>query len=404
MRPVPWDRASLIAELRDRVWLHLSPSATAHDIALDAAALLGLRFDEAAALGQLHFLLHPAISSFLDAAPDLLRRPTSDMTQNVEITHDRIRGPVDWQATRRRRLVTREPHFVTRPPRRDVDIQPNRAVALLLNEIRDQARSLVGGWAGSHEAGLSAQITAIGTRAGFLASHRTLSEVTPASLSSRDAAALRSPRLRRRFSAALDAHAVHQRLISHVDRAAIRDSVERYGFAASSDGTLFEIAVLFALRLQLQVAGFALEPLRLFRGRLRFGGRRGDEQIMGFYQETPSSWRDSSQYRAAQLAHGFAAVHDLRPDVTLRLERAGEPTRWLAIEAKTTEGSVGVPRLARRALTDLLAYRAAFAPVLDDQPMWGLGVVWGEGLAAAEHPVGVCTRDCIGEALDRFLA
>jgi hypothetical protein len=322
----------------------------------------------------------------------------------VEISHDRIRGPVDWPATQRRRLLTREPHHVTRPRRRDVDVQPSRALALLLTEIRDLAQTF-SGWRGDlRDGGIAARISEVGARAAALAAHRALRDVTPAPLTPRELVALQGPRLRQRFSAAVAAHLAHQRLVSQVDKGAIRDSVERFGLVASSDGTLFEIAVLFTLRTHLQEQGFVLDPLRLFRGSLRFVGVRDRERVTGIYQSTPRAWREGSRYRAAQAAHGLPAVHDLRPDVVLRVESPGTAPRWLAIEAKTTSGTVSVPHLARRAIVDLLAYRAAFASVLAEQQAWGLGVVWGEGLEAADHPVGVCTRDGLGEALGRFLS
>lgn len=55
--------------------------------------------------------------------------------------------------------------------------------------------------------------------------------------------------------------------------------------------------------------------------------------------------------------------------------------------------------MARRALSDLLAYRRACGPVLSGQNVWGLGVVWGEGLPAAQREVRLVTFDELPGAL-----
>lgn len=43
MRSRPWDRDVVIGELRDQLWLHVSPAATRHDTTLQAAALPAFR-------------------------------------------------------------------------------------------------------------------------------------------------------------------------------------------------------------------------------------------------------------------------------------------------------------------------------------------------------------------------
>jgi hypothetical protein len=59
---------------------------------------------------------------------------------------------------------------------------------------------------------------------------------------------------------------------------------------------------------------------------------------------------------------------------------------------------------ARAALFDLLAYRSAFAAVLDGQAgPYGLGVAWGAGLDPDDGDVMLTSPDRLSTALDRFL-
>ncbi len=46
MNQPAWDRQAVVAELRDRIWLDLSPASTGTGVLLDASALLGLPWDD----------------------------------------------------------------------------------------------------------------------------------------------------------------------------------------------------------------------------------------------------------------------------------------------------------------------------------------------------------------------
>lgn len=61
---------------------------------------------------------------------------------------------------------------------------------------------------------------------------------------------------------------------------------------------------------------------------------------------------------------------------------------------------------ARAATLDLLAYRRAFAPVLDSQrDPYGLGYAWGEELKpVVESEVTLCTPDTLADSLAGLLA
>ncbi len=80
----------------------------------------------------------------------------------------------------------------------------------------------------------------------------------------------------------------------------------------------------------------------------------------------------------------------------------GATTRWLLIEVKGAARSAASADNARAAMLDLLAYRRAFAPVLDEQTgPYGLGYAWGRELApAAEAELTLCTPDTLSRALE----
>ena len=241
-----WDRQAVVAELRDRIWLHLTPASTGTAVLLDAAALLRLPWDDVARLADLHLVLHPAVGTLLDSAPDLLRRLGSTTSRTTETGMAGVRGPVDWPATARRRVLDRTPTVVTHPSVRDNDVPPNRLLALLLAEVRDRAVSLK---LRTGQTGTTGAVVAErGRHAAALAAHRALTGVTPAVPTPRDVQALASPRFARRHAPLLDAWAAYAALIQRGDPHAVRRAVEQQGLAAASDGALFEVLVLFRLR------------------------------------------------------------------------------------------------------------------------------------------------------------
>lgn len=401
MRSLQWDRDAVIEELRDQLWLHVSPTATRHDTALHAAALLQLPYSDVERLGALHFVLDPAVKALLDDGPALLRRQASDTRTVTEISTDRVRGPVDWPATARRRALDRTPVVVTHPRHRDSDVQPNQTLALVLQAARDVETGLTGSAERPHA--MSWLAADIQRRAAALAGHRALMEVTPRPPSARDLVAMRAPRVRRRHAILLDAWQAYDSLIRQVDAHAVRAVVEQRGFAVAENGALFELLVLFRVRAVLDDAGWAVQRARVFGGNLRFSAMRGEEVLDVWYQGVPAELRRTSAYVAAQRAHLLPGAADLRPDLVLALRRPDRPPTWLIVEAKTTHDRASVPVLARRALNDLLAYRSAYAEHLHGHQIWGLGVVWGEGLAAAtDHEVGLCTPDTLADAVANF--
>ena len=401
MRSAAWDRDAVVAELRGSIWLHLTPASTGTQVLLDAAALLRLPDDDAATLADLHLVLHPAVGALLDAAPGLLRWLRSDTARTTETGLGGVRGPVDWPATSRRRALDRTPVVVAHPNVRDRDVNPARLLALLVGQVRDRAAAL--DMHRTRQGTTGATVTERGRLAASLAAHRALAGVTPAAPTARDLQAMAHPRFARRHRPLLDAWAVYDALVHRADREAARRAVERHGLAAADDGALFEVLVLFRLRDALARQGWHLVPLRPFRGGLRFTARRDAGRLYAVYQGTPAPLAATSRYLAAQRAHGLTAPHDLRPDLVLRHEPAGRDPSWLLVEAKTSTSGKAVGTLVRRAIADLLAYRWAYEAHLSGQDAWGLGVVWGTGLTAADYDVRVCTPDRLALALAHLL-
>jgi hypothetical protein len=152
----------------------------------------------------------------------------------------------------------------------------------------------------------------------------------------------------------------------------------------------------------LRQQGWTLGRLGLFRGALRLIGRRDDVQLELTYQATPRQLSTGSNYHAIQQRHGITPGA-LRPDLVIRTTSArGE--RWLLIEVKGGERHPA--KLARAAAYDLLAYRMAFAPQLEDQSgSYGLGIAWGAGLEPTSGAgVSLCTPDTLDTALAVLLA
>src|SRR5262245_46795547 len=136
MRNASWDRDSVISDIRDRIWHHLSPSAeTAEDVLLDAAALLQLSSNETLRLAEVHFLLSDEVERLLKSLPALVRRlPPS--TLPVEVwSADRVAGPIHWPKTFAARSAGNPGLFVTTPSVRAYDTPPTSVLVNVLERI-----------------------------------------------------------------------------------------------------------------------------------------------------------------------------------------------------------------------------------------------------------------------------
>src|SRR5262245_4322684 len=116
MRTVRWDRNQRIAEIRNRIWLYLTPGAVRESIALDAAALLQLPEADVLTLARIHFLLHPIVQSLTENLPHLLRHLSTSTAYPEEYSTERVRGAIKWPATLAARNTTQLPTlYVTNP-------------------------------------------------------------------------------------------------------------------------------------------------------------------------------------------------------------------------------------------------------------------------------------------------
>ncbi len=230
---------------------------------------------------------------------------------------------------------------------------------------------------------------------------RALLEVERRPITPTKLARIRSGRHRRRYQAVLDAYDRYRLLAERVDRTTIRSAVENYGLASRDNATLFELICTFRTIRALRDLGWRLDRLGIFAGSLHLHGQRGPSRLELTYQATPPRLSRGSTYRATQTAHSIQPG-SLRPDLVIR--RYGDTEeKWLLIEAKG--GERRIEHSARAALFDLLAYRTAFAPVLEKQSgPYGLGVAFGaELMSSGSAEIMLCTPDGLPSALERFL-
>ena len=213
-------------------------------------------------------------------------------------------------------------------------------------------------------------------------------------------ARVRAGRARRRYQAALDVVDLYQRYIARLDRAALREAIERHALVVSDDATLLELECAFGTIVALSAQGWEGRSERLLPATsLLFSGRRDGARLDVYYQYTPRELSQGSRYGEVQRAHAFAYASSLRPDLVLRHSADGA-VRWLVIEVKGRKA--GVVEAARDALFDLLAYRRAYDPVLAAQAgPYGIGCVWGAELEPAlDAEIVLCTPDTLGRALE----
>lgn len=93
MRTVEWDRQARIADVRDRIWLYVSPASQFEPSALlVAAALLKLPETDLRRLGELQFVLSEEVGQFLAAMPRLVRQLATSSTREEQWTAERLHG------------------------------------------------------------------------------------------------------------------------------------------------------------------------------------------------------------------------------------------------------------------------------------------------------------------------
>lgn len=399
MRSLPWRRLDLIKRIRRDLWRYLTPAADIEEELLEASALLRMPPTELQTLGALQFLVSRELGSMLDELPRLLRRLATTTTHEEEISAERVRGAIQWGRTLGLRYSSGAEHvYVTAPSRRAFQTPENEVLVFLLDETFRLGKMT--GWGRSSSEYVGRLVRDRVAYAERWRQSRMLLQVERRPIAPRSLARIRSGRHRRRYEAVVDAYERYRRLVGTLDRDAIRHAVEGYGLVSRDDATLFELYCTFEILGHLRAFGWRLGRLGLFGGSLRLVGTRNGEQLEVTYQATPPALSRDSVYRETQKRHALSPGA-LRPDLVIRRSRAGAD-RWLLVEVKGGERSVS--ESARAATYDLLAYRSAFAPVLESSARpYGLGIAWGAGLAPSiDGDVALSTVDHLRGALQRM--
>jgi hypothetical protein len=394
---LPWRRNDLIARVRRDLWRYLTPSATVEQDILSAAALLQLPAGDVRALGGLQFLTSDEVGMLLERLPSLLRRLATTTAHEEEWSSERIRGAVQWGTTIAVRNATGMRHlYVTHPSRRAYQTPENEMLVFLLDEVVRLGR--LSGWRRSTSDFVGSTVsTRVGDAERWMQA-RPLAQVVRRPLSPQAVSRIRSGRSKRRYGPVIAAYDCHRALVGRLDRAGVRDAVERHGLAAREESVLFELACTFEVLRSLDLLGWKLGRLGLFEGSLRLTGHRGSETIEVFYQQAPVALTAGSVYRSAQKRHQIQAG-GLRPDLVIRRVDGAGAEAWLLVEVKG--GHRAVEKSARAATFDLMAYGTAFAKALSGASSgYGLGIAWGEGIRPnSDGPITLCTPELIAEAL-----
>ncbi|XVQ08097.1 hypothetical protein ACQP1W_36835 [Spirillospora sp. CA-255316] len=406
MKKVAWNRKARIAEVRDRIWAHISTASQMEGPGLlTAAALLGWPEDEAARLGHLQFLLCDEVGAFLDDVPHQLRSLSTESVRDEQTTSERIEGPVNWSRTHALRGTSgNQASFVTSPAKRVYQTPENEILVYVLDTIVETA-TLTGWDKKVDQKGLAELVRERLDSAIRYRQHKIFAGIERTTPTARAVAGIRSGRNGTRYAVALAAYDRAIDLVERVDRQAIRESIEHAGIVTSLESTLFELLTTFRLMEALQEHGWKMAPFFTFQGAVQSNGVRQDgREVQLWYQSTPPELTAQSHYTGVLAAHKFRSIQVLRPDVVLRWRDQSNVDRWLLLECKLSQRG-GVSRAARDALTDLLGYRRSFDHVLSNggEP-YGIGVAWGEGLQPATNAeVVLCTPDTLPSAISRIV-
>jgi hypothetical protein len=403
MRDLAWDRTEAIRRLRRDIWRYVTQaSTTEEEILVWAAALLQMPSAEVRYLAQLQFILSEPVGRLLEQMPLLVRRLTTTTNTEVEISAQRIRGAIRWSETFAQRAATGLPHvFVTAPTRRAFDTPENQTLAFALHAIAEFGRRT--GWHESSIPGPAQLVAARVAEATRWRQARSLIEVPAHPPAQTTLARVRASRSRVRYQAALDVVDLYQRYIARLDRLAIRDAIEQHALIASRDSVLLELQCAFDTILGIRRLGWKTSPVGLLQPPHILRAHKENRRLDVYYQRAPAALSNGSLYGEIQTAHSFPTTGGLIPDLVLRL-RSGGVTQWLLIEVKGGPKR-GVAENARAAALDLLAYRRAYAPVLDAQDgPYGLAYAWGRGLEPnIDAELAICTPDTLDKALAAVL-
>jgi len=399
VKSLAWNRNDAITALRQDIWRYVTQASTREeDLLLWAGTLLQMPSSEVRYLAQLQFILSDPVANLVKQMPSLTRRLTTTTVSDVENSTERVRGAIRWSDTFTQRAATGVPNlFVTAPSHRAHNTAENQVLAFALFAIADFGKRT--GWHRGSLEGPAAQIRSRVAEATRWRQTRQLVDLPTRVPTAKTISRVRNGRARLRYDAAVEVIDLYQRYIARLDREAIRNAIENDALVTSRDSVLLELHCAFNTIKALQRLGWQSPATGLIRPPLIFSAERGDAELQLIYQSAPSGLASGSLYRGTQAAHNFSVSSSLIPDLVIKTT-CGNATRWLLIEVK---GGVkrSVVDSARAATLDLLGYRRAFAPVLDNQAeLYGLGYAWGRGLApSTDGDVTLCTPDTLPDAL-----
>lgn len=389
MQDRPWSRQEQAHLAREQIWQHVSPASTrAEHVVPLAAALLALPGRDVRFLAALHLLLSPECTTLLDHAPTLLRHLTTSTNAPLDEHPERVRGPVDWQATLALSVARgRRYAYATRPPERDYDTPENRLLRASLAAVTAAAAAL--DWKPSRGgAGQDVQHKA-DTATRLLGAPALRDRLAP--LQPRDVRKVERGRASRRFEAASRFWRLHDALQRLQDHALLRQMVEATALLVTSDGALLEVLVLFDVLRSLSQQGWQRRGLGLVRGQVRITHTRGTETLDVHYQGTPRGL--PSRYSRVLASHHVPSP-GLRPDLVLD-QRTSQTRAVTFVEVKYRARAQDA---VRAALFDLLAYRDNYQGAAADVRLLGVG--WGQGLSpTAGAEVLLCTPDYVDQAV-----
>lgn len=403
MKTLVWDRKARIKAIAPDVWRYVTAaSVEERDVELEAAALLDMEIAEIRKLARLHFMLSDQVDRLLAQMPELIRRLTTTTVLEEEVSADRVRGAIRWGPTFGQRAATGLPHlYVTSPARRAHQTPENEVLVAALDAIRNVGRKT--GWHRS-----SAEDVGAGVRDRVAGAERWLRsrvlmaverrDVTPLTLSK-----VRSGRARKRYRAAVDVLDLHKDFVRRRRLEAIKTAIEQRALAARRDDRILELTVAFQIERALRDLGWKAELPGLVSGGVLIEAEDGHRKLEVKYQRTPGELSAGSRYREIQSVHDFPGIGGMIPDFVFRVSEEGKNPTWILGEVKGVESPV--QDLARSAIRDLLAYRRAFDPVLQEQEgIYGLAIVWGaEVQPSVDSEIAVCTPDTLRTALEKVL-
>lgn len=384
-----WSREQQAQQARSQIWRLVSPAGARSPQVLPlAAALLALPRRDTRFLTSLHLLLSPECTDLLHHAPTLLRHLTTSTTAPLEEHPERVRGPIDWQATLALSASRGRRAYATRPPERDYATPENRLLVASLRAVQDAERAL--GWKPSKD-GISQEASSKATAAARLLGAPVLRRVVEQP-HPRDLHRVEHGRAARRFHPVTGFWRLFDRLHRLQDQTLLREMVESTAVLTTSDGALLEALVLFQVLGSLQERQWQPAALGLVRGQVVIRHTRAADTLDVHYQGVPAGM--PSRYSRVLNQHAVP-TGGLRPDLVLDHRSPHTRRTITVVEVKYRARAADA---VRDALFDLLAYRDTYRGTVANLHL--LGVAWGAGLSAVPAAdVLLCTIDRLHEAV-----